>query len=128
MDKLSTLPDEKYLCKYWEFLNTFSCSQPEKNLEMNRLIDISIPMKNQQPLESMKKRKPLPKEKRENRTTIQNQEAGWTDRDGHTHVQGPLTATFVTLTAYHNIPDDFIQHARCKNERPEGEGDLQDSK
>jgi hypothetical protein len=43
---------------------------------MNRLIDISIPMKNQQPLESMKKRKPLPKEKRENRTTIQNQEAG----------------------------------------------------
>jgi hypothetical protein len=95
---------------------------------MNRLIDISIPMKNQPPLESMKKRKPQPKEKRENRTTIQNQEAGRTDRDGHTHVQGPSTATCVILTAYHNIPDDFIQHARCKNERPEGEGDLQDSK
>jgi hypothetical protein len=76
MDKLSTLPDEKYLCKYQEFLNTFNCNQPEKNIETNRLIDISIPMKNQQPLKSMKKRKPQPKEKRENRTTIQNQEAG----------------------------------------------------
>jgi hypothetical protein len=43
---------------------------------MNRLIDISIPMKNQQLLASKKKRKPQPKEKRENRTTIQNQEAG----------------------------------------------------
>jgi hypothetical protein len=45
---------------------------------MNRLIDISILMKNQQLLASKKKRKPQPqpKEKREDRTTIQNQEAG----------------------------------------------------